>query len=174
MSEMTFEWSRMAPGRPQVAVAATAAALTAIAYGPGALGFGSGPNWSLLAREDLALQVHLGAAIGALLIGTLLMAGVKGRAWHKRLGWAWVVAMTVTAASSFWLQRLQPGSLSWIHALSGWTLVVLPAAVYAARRKRLKVHRREMMGLFYGGLIVAGLFALMPGRLLWALVLGHG
>lgn len=159
--------------RPALAGGAVVLALGAAAYGPSLAGWAERvPDWSLIANESLALKVHLGSAIAALLAGVLLLAGVKGRAWHRRLGWSWVLLMGATAASSFWLQRLQPGSLSGIHALSGWVLVVLPAAVYAARRHRVKLHRRMMTGLFMGGLVVAGVFASLPGRLLWRVVVG--
>ena len=158
---------------PALAGGLVLAALTAGVYAPSLGGWAAqGPDWSLLADESVALKVHLAAAIGTLLAGVLLLAGVKGRSWHKRLGWSWVALMAATAISSFWLQRLQPGSFSWIHGLSGWVLVVLPAAVYAARRRRVAVHRRMMMGLFIGGPVIAGGFALLPGRLIWRVVFG--
>jgi uncharacterized membrane protein len=109
--------------RPALAGGAVLAALAAAVYTPGLAGWAAqGPDWSLLANETVALKVHLGAAIGTLLVGVLLLTGVKGRTWHKRLGWSWVAMMAATAVSSFWLQRVQPGSFSWIHGLSGWTL----------------------------------------------------
>lgn len=174
MTEFTPAWRGAELKGPVRATAAAVLAAAVLAYAPGALGFGEGrPNWSLLAQEDLAIRIHLGAAVIALLIGTALMAGVKGRSWHKRLGWGWVLSMVLVAASSFWIRELRSGSFSWIHGLSGWVLVILPAAVYAARRKRIRLHRRTMTGLFYGGLILAGLFAFMPGRVLWRVVLGY-
>jgi len=157
--------------RPALAGGCVVAALAAGAYAPAFAGWAAqGPNWSLLADESWVLKAHVGAAVGTLIVGVLLLAGVKGRLWHKRLGWSWVGLMATTAISSFWLQRL--GSFSWIHGLSGWTLVVLPAAVYAARRKRIKAHRRMMTGLFVGGPVIAGAFTLLPGRLLWRLLFG--
>ncbi len=147
--------------------------LFALAHTPWATGLSArAPDWSLLNSQPLALHFHLTAAIIALAIGTVLMVGPKGRSLHRRLGWAWVVSMAVVAVSSFWLREINPGSFSWIHALSGWTLVVLPAAIYAARSRRMRMHRRTMSGMFYGGLLVAGLFAMMPGRLLWRMIVG--
>ena len=160
--------------RPIAAGAATAAALIAVAYGPSLSGWAAqGPDWRLLAADPrLALRIHLGCALASLLAGSLLLSGVKGRAWHKRLGWTYVLLMAATALSSFWLRELRPGSLSWIHGLSGWVLVAAPAAVYAVKRRRLKLHRRLMTGLFWGGSVTAGGFALMPGRLLWRVLFG--
>ncbi len=170
---MQTNGGRLGGVRPALAGAAVVAALAGGAYGPALAGWAAkGPDWSLIAEEGFALKLHLAAALGTLLIGVLLLAGVKGRGWHKRLGWSWVALMAATAVSSFWLQHLRPGSFSWIHGLSGWTLVVLPTAVYAARRRKVKLHRRMMSGLFVGGSMVAGGFALMPGRLLWRVVVG--
>ena len=40
-------------------------------------------------------------------------------------------------------------------------------AVYAIKRRKVAMHRRAMTGLFVGGLLIAGAFAFLPGRLLW-------
>ena len=42
----------------------------------------------------------------------------------------------------------------------------------AARRHNVARHKRTMMGLFGGALIIAGLFALMPGRIMHAVIFG--
>ena len=118
------------------------------------------------------IQVHLAAALVALAIGVILLAGVKGTRGHRVLGWTWVLAMATTAISSFFIQQINPGGLSLIHALSGWTLVGLPMAVHAARRHRVEAHRRAMTGMFVGGLVVAGLLTFLPGRLMWAVFFG--
>jgi uncharacterized membrane protein len=64
------------------------------------------------------------------------------------------------------------GHLSFIHLLSGWTIIALPLAVSFARRHKVRMHARFMTGLFTGGLILAGLFAFFPGRLMWQVVFG--
>lgn len=130
------------------------------------------PNLSLLAAQPLAIKIHLAAAITALLIGVALMMRVKGTGLHKTLGWTWVIAMGVTAVSSLFIRQLNHGHFSFIHLLSGWTIVGLPGAVYAIKRGKVATHRKAMTGMFVGGLLLAGLFAFIPGRLLWAMVLG--
>lgn len=130
------------------------------------------PDFSLLAVAPPAIQIHVAAALTALLIGTGLLLGVKGNRLHRALGWTWVVAMATTAVSSFFIQQLNPGGFSFIHLLSGWTVIGLPMAVYAARRHRVHIHRRAMTGMFVGGLIVAGLLTFLPGRLMWEMFLG--
>ena len=122
-----------------------------------------------LLQSPMVLQAHVAGATLSFAIGCVLLAGVKGRAMHRTLGYVWVAAMAVTAISSFFLQSINPGSFSFIHALSAWTMIVLPMGLAAARRKNIAKHRKEMTGLFMGGLLVAGLFSFLPGRLMWHL-----
>ncbi|WGM45336.1 hypothetical protein KOAAANKH_00198 [Brevundimonas sp. NIBR10] len=128
------------------------------------------PDLALLAAQPVVIQLHVGAALSALLIGTVLLLGVKGNTLHRTLGWSWVIAMATVAISSFFIRT--SGTFSWIHLLSGWTVIALPMAVFAARRHDIKSHRRGMTGLFVGGLLIAGLFTFAPGRLMWKIVFG--
>ncbi|MBN9320022.1 MAG: hypothetical protein BGN86_12820 [Caulobacterales bacterium 68-7] len=125
------------------------------------------PDLALVAAAPMQIKVHLTAALVALAIGIVLLSGVKGSRLHKMLGWTWVVAMGVTAISSFWIHRLNPGGLSFIHFLSGWTVIGLPAAVFAIKRRKVAIHARAMTSMFVGGLVLAGLLAFLPGRLLF-------
>lgn len=130
------------------------------------------PDWALLFSRGLAVRIHLFTAVAALVVGSVLLAGVKGDRMHRTLGWSWVITMAVTAVSSLFIRQINDGMFSLIHLLSGWAIVALPMAVYAARRHRVASHRRAMTGLFVGGLLVAGAFAALPGRLLWAVFVG--
>lgn len=130
------------------------------------------PNIALIAAAPTVVQVHLTAALTALAIGVVLMMRVKGTGLHKALGWTWVVAMGTTAVSSLFIRDMNHGSFSFIHLLSGWTIVALPGAVYAIRRGKVAAHRRAMTAMFVGGLLLAGLFTFIPGRLMWSVFLG--
>jgi uncharacterized membrane protein len=130
------------------------------------------PDLSLIAAAPLVIQLHIAGAVTALVIGSVLLAGVKGSGLHKRLGWTWVAAMTLTAISSLFIRTLHPGHFSFIHLLSGWTLIALPMAIFAIRRRNVRLHRRAMTGMFVGGLLIAGLFTFLPGRLMWNVFLG--
>ncbi|MEM1087795.1 MAG: DUF2306 domain-containing protein [Pseudomonadota bacterium] len=116
------------------------------------------------------VQTHVAGAMAALLIGSVLMIGPKGRTYHKTLGWMWVVAMAVTAVSSFFITGLMGKWYSPIHALSAWTGLALPFAVAAARRRKIQEHRKTMTGMFFGGIFIAGLFSFLPGRIMWQLL----
>lgn len=130
------------------------------------------PRLWLLAQAPLGIRLHIAAALVALAVGSVLLAGVKGTALHKRLGWTWVIALGATAVSSLFIPVLDPGRWSVIHLLSGWVLIALPLGVVAIRRGNVERHRRTMTGLFIGGLLVAGLFTFAPGRLMWNVFFG--
>lgn len=130
------------------------------------------PRWTLFQGLPLVLSIHIVAATVALVIGFVIMALPKGRGPHKALGWTWVIAMAVTALSSFFLILLPGFGVSLIHALSGFVTVLLPMAVAAIRRGDVKTHRQMMTGLFMGGLLTAALMTLLPGRLMWRVFFG--
>ena len=126
-------------------------------------------DFTLLLQSPLVLQAHVAGALITFAVGCVLLAGVKGRAMHRALGYVWVASMAITAISSFFLQSINPGSFSFIHTLSAWTMIILPMGLAAARRKNIAAHRKHMTGMFMGGMVVAGLFSLLPGRLMWHL-----
>jgi uncharacterized membrane protein len=130
------------------------------------------PEFWRHAAAPPAVQIHLAGVAVALGVGVVLLVGVKGSRLHRVLGWIWVAAMMTGAVSSLFIRIINHGAFSYIHLLSGWTILALPMAVYAARTHRVGVHARTMTGLFTGGLILAGLLAFLPGRLMWRMFLG--
>lgn len=130
------------------------------------------PDLALLAGLSPAIKVHLATALAALVLGAVLMVVRKGRAFHRAAGWAWVSLVSVTAGSTLFITSLGNGSWSLLHLFTGWTLIALPLAVFWARRRRVAQHRRQMMGLFYGGFAVNLLVAFIPGRTMWTMFFG--
>ena len=120
-----------------------------------------------------AIPLHAFAAMSAFVLGLVQFAAPKGTLPHRTLGWIWVLLMAGVALSSFWIHQIRLiGPWSPIHLLSIFTLVMLPLAVWRAHRHRVADHRRIMMALFSGALVVAGLFTLLPGRIMHAVVFG--
>ena len=119
------------------------------------------------------IPVHAFAAMAAFVLGLVQFAAPKGTLPHRTLGWIWVTLMATVAVSSFWIHRIRlVGPWSPIHLLSIFVLVTLPLAVWRARRHDVADHRRIMILLFSGALVIAGLFTLLPGRIMHAVVLG--
>ena len=120
------------------------------------------------------VQLHAFAAIAALVLGVVQLAARKGTLPHRTVGWIWVALMVTVATSSFWIHDLRMwGPWSPIHLLSIFTLVMLPHAVLHARRHDVGSHRKAMIGIFTGALVVAGLFTFYPGRIMYQVVFGH-
>jgi uncharacterized membrane protein len=120
------------------------------------------------------IQVHAFAALAALALGIVQLSAPKGTLPHRTMGWAWVALMILVAGSSFWIHGYRMiGPFGPIHGLSVFTLVMLPFAVLHARRHRIDRHRRAMLGIFTGALVIAGLFTLWPGRIMHAVVFGN-
>ena len=121
-----------------------------------------------------AIPVHAFAAMAAFALGLVQFAAPKGTLPHRTVGWIWVGLMAIVAASSFWIHEIRLlGPWSPIHLLSIFTLIMLPIAVWRARRHRVADHRRIMTMTFVGALVIAGLFTLLPGRIMHAVVFGH-
>jgi uncharacterized membrane protein len=121
-----------------------------------------------------AIPLHAFAAMTAFALGLVQFAAPKGTLPHRTLGWIWVGLMALVAISSFWIHQIRlVGPWSPIHLLSIFTLTMLPYAVWKAHTHRVVAHRSAMIGLFSGALVIAGLFTLLPGRIMHAVVFGH-
>jgi uncharacterized membrane protein len=120
-----------------------------------------------------AIQLHAFAALAAFALGAVQLAGSKGTAWHRGRGLVWVGLMLIVAVSSFWIHEIRLwGPWSPIHLLSILTLVSLPGALYYAHTHQVRRHRDAMLGLFLGALVIAGVFTLLPGRIMHKVVFG--
>jgi uncharacterized membrane protein len=120
-----------------------------------------------------AIPVHAFAAMAAFVLGVVQLAAPKGTLPHRTLGWIWVLLMLSVAISSFWIHQIRRvGPWSPIHLLSIFTLVTVPLAVWRAHQHRVADHRRIMTLVFSGALVIAGLFTLLPGRIMHAVVFG--
>src|SRR6201995_4670803 len=120
-----------------------------------------------------AIPLHAFAAIGAFALGLVQFAAPKGTLPHRTIGFIWVALMVVVAGSSFWIHQIRlVGPWSPIHLLSIFTLIMLPLAVWKAHTHQVRAHRTFMISLFLGALLIAGLFTLVPGRIMHRVVFG--
>ena len=120
-----------------------------------------------------AIQVHAFAAMAAFGLGLVQFASPKGTLPHRTIGWIWVVLMLVVSISAFFIHELRIwGPWSRIHLLAIFTLIMLPIAVMRAIRHRVAAHKWIMIGIFVGALVIAGLFTVVPGRIMYNVVAG--
>lgn len=124
----------------------------------------------LAGRHDAWLVLHLGSVIPAIPLGAYVLWRRKGDRLHRLLGRAWGLLMMTAALSSFGLRGMT-GGFSWIHILSIVVIVMIPRGIIQAIRQNIGAHRRTMTAT-YLGLVGAGLFTFMPGRLLGTWLFG--
>ena len=120
----------------------------------------------------MIIWIHLTAAMAALILGGINLASRKGTYRHKCIGWIWIVIMLVVTIPSFWIREINPGQLSWIHGLTVITLVSMLWAIIAIKKGNIRGHGAAMIGTMIGA-IIAGIFALMPGRFI-SHIFGYG
>jgi uncharacterized membrane protein len=120
--------------------------------------------------------LHLATVLPAFAIGAFQLLRRKGTPSHKLLGKIYMVLMLLTGLITLAMPaEVGPrflGHFGFIHLFSFLTLYSVPSAYLAIRRGNIKVHRANMIGLYIGGILIAGSFALAPGRMLHAWLFG--
>jgi len=96
----------------------------------------------------------------------------KGSATHRALGFLYLSLMSVTAITIFFIRSIGAGSLSPVHLFIPLTLYGVSGALWNIRRGNIRGHRNAMLGLYWGGLLIAGGLTLLPGRLLYRVFFG--
>jgi uncharacterized membrane protein len=120
-----------------------------------------------------AIPFHAFAAIGAFVLGLVQFVAPKGTLPHRTIGFIWVGLMLVVAGSSFWIHQIRlVGPWSPIHLLSIFTLVMLVVGAIGAHRHNVRQHKIAMISIFAGALLIAGLFTLLPGRIMHKVIFG--
>ena len=113
------------------------------------------------------VQIHILAATGALVLSPIQLLRRRGDPWHRALGTLWVASLATAAASSFLISGFAVlGPFGPIHLLSIYVLFLLARALTALRRGDAALHGTIMRNLVWWGLVLPGLLALLPSRLL--------
>lgn len=116
------------------------------------------------------MYAHLATVIPCFLIGTLLLLIKKGTGIHKKLGRVYMILMMITAAITLFMPAHVGGRIfnhfGWIHSFSFLTIYTVPTAYIAIKRGDVKSHKRKMILLYFGAIIIAGSFTFVPGRFL--------
>lgn len=136
-------------------------------------------NWEPLTSAPWIVQLHAFSAIAAFALGLVQFAGPKGTLAHKTLGAIWIVLMTTISITGIFINPALHGFdlplaqwFSWIHVFVPITLYgVIQGAYFLIRGgPGLRRHAGPFVGIFIGGLIVAGGFAFLPGRIMHQVV----
>ncbi|MBT8472431.1 MAG: DUF2306 domain-containing protein [Marinicaulis sp.] len=138
-------------------------------------------NLEPLLSASWVIQVHAFGAMAAFFLGVIQLAAPKGTLPHKTLGAVWIVIMLVVAISSIFIRPSVYGYdlpitqwFSFIHLFTILTLWGVVQGVWLLTRggAALKYHSRPFIGMFVGGLIIAGGLAFLPGRIMNRVVFG--
>ena len=120
--------------------------------------------------------LHLGSLVPAFVIGTYLLLNRKGTPVHRFLGKIYMGLMLFTAFVTLFMEAVVgPKFLNhfgFIHLLSLLVLYTVPTSYRAIRVGNIKLHKRKMVGLYVGALLIAGAFTLSPGRLIHSWLFG--
>jgi uncharacterized membrane protein len=120
-----------------------------------------------LLDAPIAIQIHVAAVVPAALLGAYLLLRPKGTPRHRLLGKMWLVLMVVTALSSFFIHQIDMFyGFSPIHLLSILVLFGCWGAIANARRHNIEAHKRIVRSLYFGGIVGAGAFTFLPGRIM--------
>ncbi len=127
---------------------------------------------SVVHKMPTAVKIHAASAVFALVLGAVQLVLPKGRALHIILGSLWVIAMIVVAISSLFIKQVFAGYFSPIHLFVPFTAAGLYFGLKPLFGKTRGQHGKQMRGVYFGALVLAGLFTFVPGRTMWQLFLG--
>jgi len=120
-----------------------------------------------LLHATIAIQIHVAAVVPAALLGAYLLLRPKGTPRHRLLGKIWLCLMVITALSSFFIHQINMFyGFSPIHLLSIFVLSGCWGAIANARNHNIAAHKRTVRSLYFGGIVGAGIFTFLPGRIM--------
>ena len=137
-------------------------------------------NLEPLLTAPLAVRLHVLTVVPAFALGTwLLFFSTKGTSRHRLVGKVYLSLMAVTALAAVFIRSfssasldLGPFRLGLLHLFVPLTAHGVYGALATIRAGNIAGHRAAMRGLYFGGLIVAGLLAFAPGRVMYRMFFG--
>ncbi|OAI43942.1 hypothetical protein AYO42_01165 [Rhizomicrobium sp. SCGC AG-212-E05] len=130
-----------------------------------------------LLAAPFAVQLHVFTVVPAFLLGTwLILVSRKGARRHRAIGYVYLTLMTITAIAALFIHQIPSIDIFFgfgpIHIFSIVTLSGVVGALRSAWAHDVKGHRNAMLAVYIGGILIAGSFAFMPGRIMHAIVFG--
>ena len=129
------------------------------------------------------VQVHAFTAIAAFMLGLVQLVAPKGTLPHRTIGVVWIILMLIIASSSVFLRPSVFGYdlplirwFSWIHIFTVITFywVFLGVGRLLRGGENFKRHGAAFTIIFLGGLVGAGAFTFLPGRIMHQVIFGVG
>ncbi len=129
----------------------------------------------MVSYTDL-MFIHLATVVPCFFIGTFLLIIRKGTKIHISLGRIYMILMLFTAAVTL-LMPAKVGSqifnhFGYLHSFCLLTIYTVPTAYWAIKRGDVVSHKRKMILLYFGALVIAGGGTFFPGRYFYELFFG--
>ena len=122
------------------------------------------------------MYIHLVTVIPCFIIGTILILIKKGNRFHRQFGRIYMILMLITVVVTLFMPaQVGPRILNhfgWIHSFSFLTIYTVPTAYLVIKNGNIKSHKRKMILLYFGAIVIAGGFTFFPGRYLYELFFG--
>ncbi|MDV7140780.1 DUF2306 domain-containing protein [Maribacter sp. TH_r10] len=122
------------------------------------------------------MYLHLITVVPCFFIGTMLLLIKKGTYIHINFGRIYMILMVITAVITLFMPaEVGPRFLNhfgYIHSFSFLTIYTVPTAYWAIKKGNIKSHKRKMVLLYFGAILIAGGFTFTPGRYLHQLFFG--
>ena len=117
--------------------------------------------------EKFPIAPHAVMALIAVVIGIVQVSAAKGTSTHRMLGYSWIFLMVCIAITALFIAEIGTwGRFSPVHLLVPFVLASLWFGVRAIKRGEIRRHRAIMTSLYVTGLLLPGIFTLLPGRVL--------
>ena len=116
-------------------------------------------------------HLHLLLILPLVPVGAWLLVAGKGTAAHVALGRFYMLAVFLSSSVSLFMPAQVGarylGHFGWLHILAIAVLLLIPLAWRSARQRNIHRHKSIMKGIYFGGIILPGIAAvLQPGRIL--------
>ena len=130
-----------------------------------------------LFQAPLAIRVHVATVVPAFLLGTYqIFLSRKGAPLHRGVGYVYLALMTATSIAALFVHSLMPNGpflgFSPVHLFVPLTLFGVIGALRGAWTHNIYLHKSSMIGVYVGGLLIAGSLTLLPGRLMYKAIFG--
>jgi len=130
-----------------------------------------------LLAAPFAVQIHALTVVPAFVLGTwLIFFSRKGARRHRAIGYVYLTLMTITAIAALFIHQIPSIDIFFgfgpIHIFSIVTLSGVVGALRSAWVHDINGHRNAMLGVYIGGILIAGTFAFLPGRIMNQIVFG--
>jgi len=127
-----------------------------------------------LMSAPVVIQIHVLAALLSIVLGPVVLYRPRRDRMHRRLGHVWVTAMATVALSAMLIPSFaSPFHFGILHGFAVLTCVTLVIGVRSAIRRDIAGHEAAFRSLYWNGLLIAGLFTLLPGRRINEMLFGE-